>query len=164
MKLNLFYWMEFLRGYVRGYLSGKQSSKIFLELLRKYGKFEEIPTREFKKMGMSEDMMVKRQRLKIAALVLEYLAAKYANVEILNTMNAVADYLEYKKGQDTNRLCAVSNAMAVVQSLAFFAADKDGLDVDQLIKSMSERGKGHVWYNFGTNAPLLVTEKHDDVG
>lgn len=163
MNLNPFYWMEFLRGVAIGYFTGKRSAKVFIELMRKYGKFEEIPTRELDKMGMSADMMIKRQRLKIAALVLQYLAAKYANVEIINTMNAVADYLEDIKGPDTNRLCAVSNALAVVQSLAFFAADKDGLDVDLLIKTMAEKGKGHVWYNFGTNAPLYVTEKHDDV-
>jgi len=147
------------KGYIVGYLAGRKSARLFLQLMKKHKALENIPTRELRKMGDSGEMMIARQRLKIAALVLQYLVTKYTDTELINTMFNTACYLQFKELDTAGRLEAISKSHAVVQALAFYAADVDKLDVDKLVAALKEKGKEHVWHNLSDNASLTVGEE-----
>lgn len=153
---SLGFYLGYIKGYFTGYISGKQAGKWFVKAVAEYKGIENIPTREIqKKMGASADMIVARQRLKLAAVALRHLSESYVNHALPNTMDAVCDFLDFKQPMD-ERIEAISRSKAVVHALAFYAEDVDQLSIANLREALDKKGDGHFWHLFDDNRMLIV--------
>lgn len=153
---SLGYYLGYIKGYFLGYFGGKRAGKWFVKAMTEYGGLEHIPTREIqKRMGASAEMMIARQRLKLATIALRHLAASYVNNDLTHTLEAVADYLEFKLPSD-KRMDAVAHSQAVLHALADYAQDKDELNIANLREAMDVKNNGHYWHMFEDNVMLRV--------
>jgi hypothetical protein len=158
MKHPIQYYFGLVYGFIMGYFSGKRSAKRYLKLSAQYGGLQHIPTRDLEQLGLSATAFVGRQRLMLAAIALRHLTETYVDNVLPQTINTVADYLDFKELPESTktRMQSISASSSVVHALAQYASTYDALDISALHAAMMAKQHLHLWHMFEDNVMLRV--------